>query len=509
MAGGRIRTAGTSFTGVIAIAALAGCAVGPNFTHPKAPSSVKRYTQRPLPKYTAYTLGVSEGVRQKFVLGADLPGQWWALFHSTPLDTLVREAIHANPTLKAARASLRVAKENYLAAQGALFPALSADFQVTRQKTSGALFGQPAATGSIYSLYNARANVTYTLDLFGATRRAIERSKAATTYSRFELEGTYLALTSNVATAAIQAASLQTQISITRRIILAQRKIVDIVRRQLELGGASETQLQQQLAVLAQDQTLLPPLRKNLSQIMHQLAALTGHFPDQMQSLDLNLAAIKLPHDLPVSLPSKLVEQRPDVRIAQALLHEASANIGIAAAKLLPDITLTGDIGSLATHPSDLFSPGGGIWSLSGGLLQPIFEGGTLLHEKRAAVAAYEQAAADYRKTVLAAFENVADALRDLADDAVTLKTQRAAERAARKSYKLAREQYRAGGIDYPTLLQAILGYRQSLVALSRARAARLSDTVALFQALGGGWWNRNDLAGEVDVKGLAAPRSD
>lgn len=507
MADSWVRSAGI-FAAAACIAALAGCAVGPNFKPPRAPN-VKRYTQRPLPKHTAYTPGVAEGTKQKFVVGADLPGQWWSLFHSAALDSLVKKAIHANPTLQAARASLRVAREDYLATEGGLFPSLSADIQVTRQKTSGSLFGQPTTTGDIYTLYNAKANVSYTLDLFGGVRRAIERSEAATTYSRFELEGAYLALTSNVATAAIHAASLRTQILITHRIIAAQRGIVDIVRRQLRLGGASQTELQQQLAVLARDQTLLPPLRKNLAQTMHQLAALTGRFPGQMQSLDLKLEKIKLPHELPISLPSKLIEQRPDVRIAQALLHEASANVGIATANMLPDVTLTADIGSAVTHPGDLFSPGGGIWSLSGGLLQPIFEGGALLHKKRAAVAAYDQAAADYRKTVLAAFENVADALRDLTDDAAALKTQKAAEQAAKYSYKLAREQYQAGGIGYPALLQAILGYRQSLVALSKARAARLSDTVALFQALGGGWWNRNDLAGKGGTNGLTAARSD
>lgn len=508
MADSWIKTVGT-FAVVVCIAALSGCTVGPNFKPPTAPN-VKRYTQRTLPKNTAHTPGVMEGAKQNFVVGANLSGQWWTLFHSTVLDDLVRKAVRANPTLQAARASLQVAREDYLAAEGGLYPSLSANFSVTRQKTSGALFGQPTTPGDIYTLYNAKANVSYTLDLFGAVRRAIERSRASTTYSRFELEAAYLALTSNVVTAAIHAASLRTQISITHRIIAAQREIVGIVRRQLQLGGTSQAQLQQQLAVLAQDETLLPPLRKDLAQTTHQLAALTGRFPDQMHPLDLNLGMIKLPHNLPISLPSNLVKQRPDVRIAQALLHEASANVGIATANMLPDITLTGDIGSAATHPGDLFSPGGGIWSLSGGLLQPIFEGGALLHKKRAAVAAYEQAAADYRKTVLSAFENVADALRDLADDAVDLKSQKAAEQAAMRSYKLARAQYQAGGIGYPTLLQAILGYRQSLIALSKARAARLSDTVALYQALGGGWWNRNDLA-EKDrtTNDLAATRSD
>lgn len=507
MASSSIRSARV-LAAVIGVVALAGCAVGPNFK-PPAPPAVKRYTQHDLPRHTVYTSEVPQGSRQNFVIGAKLPAQWWTLFHSAVLDDLVKTSIHANPTVLAARASLRAAQENYLATEGSLFPSLGANLQVIRQKTSGALFGQPTASGGIYTLYNAKASVSYTLDLFGATRREIERSRAITTYNRFELEGAYLVLTSNVATAAIQAASLRSQISITHKIIAAQRKIVDIVHRQLLIGGASQTQLQQQLAVLAQDQTLLPPLRKKLAQTMHQLAALTGRFPDQMHSLALTLRAIKLPRNLPVSVPSKLVEQRPDIRIAQALLHEASANVGIATANMLPEITLTGDIGSVATHPSDLLSPGGGIWSLSGGLLQPIFEGGALLHKKRAAVAAYDQAAADYRETVLTAFQNVADALRNLADDAVALRRQRAAEQAAKYSYKLAREQYQAGGIDYPTLLQAILGYRQSRIALSKARAARLSDTVALFQALGGGWWDRNDAAGEDGGNTLATTRPD
>ena len=470
---------------------LVGCTVGPNFTRPATPR-IKHYTQTPLPKQTVSVAGIGEGAAQHFVAGGAIPRQWWKLFHSRSLNALVDSALKANPTLQSAQASLREARENYLASTGSLYPALGANFQGTRQKTSGALFGRPNEPHSIYTLYNAQANVSYTLDLFGGTRRQIEQNRAAVDYSRFQLEGTYLSLSTNVVTAAIQVASLRTQLAVTHSIVDAQLNIVDIVRRQLRLGGASEAQLQQQLAQLAQDRAQLPPLRKKLAQTEHELAVLTGHFPSQVHPLTVNLNEIHLPRRLPVSVPSHLVQQRPDVRAAEAQLHEASAAIGVATANMLPQITLSGDVGSLATRASNLFSPGGGIWTITGGLLQPIFQGGALVHKRRAAVAAYDRAAADYRETVLLAFENVADVLRNLTDDAEALQAQQGAERAARRSYDIALRQYQAGGIGYPTLLQAVLTYQQSRVALAQARAARLSDTAALFEALGGGWWNRN-----------------
>lgn len=473
---------------------VSGCMVGPDFTRPAAPK-LSSYTQRPLPGATASAAGIAGGNSQEFQVGADIPAQWWALFHCPELNQLIVDALQENPNLQAAQAALREARENYQASFGSLYPTLNGSFTANRQKISGAQFGQPGAGGNIYTLYNAQAQVSYNLDLFGGTRRQIEQSRAAVGYQHFQLEGAYLTLTSNVVTTVVQIASLHTQIAAIRDITDAQQKIVDIVRNQFKFGGASQIQLQQQLSQLAQVQTQLPPLRKALAQQQHQLAVLTGRFPSQLTPVNINLDQLTLPGTLPVSLPSKLVEQRPDIRAAQAQLHEASAAIGVATANQLPQITISGDIGSIATHVGDLFSPGGGIWSLAGGLTQPIFDSNELLHKKRAAVAAYDQAAAQYRSTVLTAFQNVADSLRALDDDADSLKVQLAAEQAAKKSYDIEQKQLKAGGISYPTLLQAELSYQQSRVALVQAQAARFADTAALFQSLGGGWWNRKDVA--------------
>ncbi len=482
----------STFAAAGAVVLVSGCMVGPDFTRPSAPAA-KTYTHGPLPTSTAAATGVAGGDSQHFEIGADIPSQWWTLFRSPQLNQLIVDALQANPDLEAAKASLRVAQENYLASFGGLYPAFNGSFTANRQKISGAQFGQPGGGGSIYTLYNAQAQVSYTLDLFGGTRRQIEQNRAGVDYQRFQLEGAYLTLTSNVVTTVVQIASLHAQIAAIRDITGAQQQIVDIVRNQFKFGGVSQIQLQQQLAQLAQVQTQLPPLRKALAQQQHQLAALTGHFPSQLKPLTIDLDHLTLPGTLPVSLPSKLVEQRPDVRAAQAQLHEASAAIGVATANQLPQITISGDIGFIATHIGDLFSPGGGVWSIAGGLTQSIFDGNELLHKKRAAVAAYDQAAAQYRGTVLTAFQNVADSLRALDIDADGLKAQLAAEQAARKSYEISQKQLKLGGINYPTLLQSELSYQQSRTALAQAQAARYSDTAALFQALGGGWWNRSD----------------
>ncbi|MDE2148361.1 MAG: efflux transporter outer membrane subunit [Gammaproteobacteria bacterium] len=479
---------------------LSGCAVGPDFKRPPAPP-VDRYTRQPLPAATAST-AIAGGAAQRFAPGADIPGQWWALYHSAPLNALIDDALRANPSLQAAQAALRQAREVYLASVGNLFPSFDGNFRATRQKTSGSLFAAPGSNGVIFSLYNVQAQVSYTVDLFGGVRRQIEENRATVDFQRFQFEASYLTLTSNVVTAAVRAAAVQAQIEAAEEVVAARRRILDSVQRQLEAGGASQAEVQQQLAQLAQAQAALPPLRTQKAQLEHQLAALTGRFPSQMSPLQLTLDQLTLPQQLPLSLPSKLVEQRPDVRAAEAQLHRASAAVGVATANLLPQFTITGFLGSVATHFGDLLSPGGGIWNLSGGVLIPFFHGGTLLHQKRAAVAAFEQAAAQYRSTVLNAFQNVADALRALTDDADALQAQHDAERAAKRSQDIAEQQYAAGAISYPVLLQAELTYQQTRSALALAQGARFADTAALFQALGGGWWNR----GDGDLAETAAP---
>jgi len=473
---------------------LAACAVGPDFHRPAAPQ-VDGYTpETPAnPEATADTNG---GAGQRFDTNQDLPGEWWTLFHSPPLDQLMQRALKANPDLDAAQAALRQARENVYAGEGALFPTASASFQPERERLSGAEFGAPKQSPT-FSLVTGQLSVSYAPDVFGGTRRQIESLRAQAEYQRFELEATYLTLTSNIVVAAVNEASLRGQIAATEEIIKAEADQLDVVRQQLAAGGASRADLLSQQATLAQSRATLPPLRKQLAQQRDQLTALTGSFPSQELDASFDLADLTLPVDLPLSLPSQLVEQRPDVRAAEAQFHAASANLGVAIANQLPQFNIGATLGTTAEGFTNLFTPASGVWSILGGITQTLFDAGTLLHKKRAAAAALEQAAAQYRSTVIKAFQNVADALRALQYDADTLHEQAAAEQAASDSLALARVQYQAGAISYLTLLNADRTWQQARISLVQAQAARFADTAALFQALGGGWWHRTDVAAD------------
>jgi NodT family efflux transporter outer membrane factor (OMF) lipoprotein len=475
----------------LSLLALSACAVGPDFAPPPAPPG-SGYTPETQPVTTA-AVDIAGGAAQKFDLGRDIPGEWWKVFHSQELDSLIAEALQANPSLQAAQAALWQAKENLYAQEGKLLPTVDANASATRQQFSPATFGEPGAP-SIFNLYQATVNVAYAPDVFGGQRRQIEATEALAEYQRFELEATYLTLTSNVVTAAVQEASLRGQIEATRDIIKAETDQLDVVRHQFDIGAAARTDVLTQQSEVATAQATLPPLQKQLEQQRHVLLALIGRFPNEAGRDHLTLAALRLPTALPVSLPSQLVEQRPDVRAAAAQLHQASAQIGVAIANRLPQFNLTGDYGSAALTTATLFTPSAMIWSAAASGTQPLFHGFTLLHQQRAAEAGYDMAQAQYRNTVLAAFQNVADALRALQLDAATLKAQRAALRAASDTLDLARGQYRLGAITYVILLTAQRSYQQARLAVVQAQAARYADTAALFQALGGGWWNRADV---------------
>lgn len=488
----RCRTASHLLAATAALALLAGCAVGPDFLRPAAPD-VKGYTAEPLPAETAHA-AVHGGAAQHFVSGEDIPGQWWRLFHSPPLDKLITEALTANPDIAAAQASLRQAKETLAAGEGAFFPQVNSSLGIEREKSSSASFGIAGLT-SLFSVSTASVNVSYPIDIFGGTRRQVESLEAQAEYQRFQLEAAYLTLTSNVVTTAVQEASLRAQIAATQDIIQAENQQLDVLQRQFQLGGIAKAAVLAQQATLAAARANLPPLEKQLAQARNALSALAGRLPSDEPAARFDLASIQLPQDLPVSLPSKLVEQRPDVRAAEAQLHSASAQIGVATANMLPQITLTGSYGSTAVPPGNLFSGGTGVWSVAAGLAQPIFHGGELLHQKRAAVAAFDKAAAQYRSTVLTAFQSVADTLRALESDANALNAQLVADRSAEDSLNLARQQFRAGGISYLSLLDAERTFQQARINLVTAQANRYADTAALFQALGGGWWHRSDVA--------------
>ncbi len=474
---------------------LAGCAVGPDFM-PLPTPDVNGYTPEPLQTRTA-SANTRGGEAQRFVRDRDLPGQWWTLFHSKALNSLIEKALAANPDLQAAQAALRVARENVYAQQGALFPAVDANFNGIRQKPP---ISDPSSVGigsATFNLFTGQLLISYSPDVFGGTRRSIEALAAQAESQRFALEATYLTLTSNLAGAAVQEASLRGQIAATQSIIKIETDVLDLLRRQRTLGAVADADVVAQEAALAQVEQTLPPLQKQLLQQRDLLAALSGGFPSEKLPERFYLTSLRLPRDLPISLPSTLVAQRPDVQAAQANLHAASAQIGVAIANRLPNITLAGTSGSTAIAIDQLFTPGTGFWSAAGSATQPIFHGGTLLHRELAAKDAYDQAEAQYRSVVIMAFQNVADSLRAIQQDAIALQRAVASERAAAKSLDITRRRMELGDINYLALLNAQQTYQQALITLAQTKASRYADTVALFQALGGGWWNRLDVEPE------------
>jgi NodT family efflux transporter outer membrane factor (OMF) lipoprotein len=472
--------------------ALSGCAVGPNFHTPPAPT-LSRYTPEPLPAATGGA-GTRGGADQTFVQGQDVAGQWWTLFGSPALDDLVARALKANPDLAAAREALRGARENYLAQRGALLPTAGADFAVTHQQASGTPAPPLTSGNNLFTLYTAQLAISYVPDLFGGIRRQTETAKAQAEAQRFETEAAYLTLTNNVVVGAIQEGSLSEQVEATRRMIKAETELLEILRRQKARGQASGLDVANQESALAQAEAMLPPLEKQLAQQHDQMAYLTGRAPSEAPEAPLDLSSLTLPAALPVSLPSKLVEQRPDVRAAEANLHAASAQVGVAIANRLPNVTLTANAGGASTSLSNLFSQGNGFWGVAADVAQPIFEGGTLLHRQKAAEAALAQAKAQYRAAVLAAFQNVADTLQALQADSRALAAAGRAEKSAESALVITRRQLALGQVSGPSVLLAEQAYQQALVGRFQAEGGRYADTVALFQALGGGWWNRKDV---------------
>jgi len=482
-----------------AVLILASCALGPDFKSPAAPAAASggSYTPAPMPPQIASSPGAS-GTAQRFSPGQDIPAHWWQVFHSEELDRLIRASLTRSPNLAAAQAALRQAQETLNAQTGAqLYPRVDGQLGVARE--SAALVSPAAPAGTLLTLYNASVNVSYTLDAFGAARRAIENLSAAVDYQRYQVEATYLTLTANLVTTAIREASLRAQLEATREVLAAQERQLEIVEKQFAAGAIARSPVLAQRTQVAQTRSTLPPLEKSLAQTGHQLSVYAGKLPGESGMPEFHLDSLQLPPELPLSLPSSLVRQRPDIQASEALLHQASAQVGVATANLYPQITLSGNVGSAALRAGDLFGPGSGLWSIAAGLLQPIFNGGALTARRRAAIAAYDQAAAQYQSTVLTAFQNVADALRALDSDAQSLKAQSEAEALARESLDLATRQYQLGAVSYLALLDAQRSHQQSRIGLVQAQAARFADTAALFQALGGGWWNRESLA---DISG-------
>jgi NodT family efflux transporter outer membrane factor (OMF) lipoprotein len=472
--------------------ALSSCMMGPNFHPPKAPETTS-YTESPQPVKTVHIRHAGNaGKSQQFVVGQDIPAAWWELFHSQAINDLVQLGLNNSPNLASAKATLTQAKENVNAQVGStLFPQVTASLGGQRERFNAAALGG-GGSSSIFNLYNATVNVSYTLDVFGSARRGIESLAATVDYERFELDAAYLTLTSNIVTTAVTVASLEAQVKATQDIIRYQQDELTILGKQFKLGGIAGADVLTQEAQVAQTRATLPPLEQSLVQARHALAVLVGSLPGDFQMAPINLDKLVLPARLPVSLPSELVRQRPDIQASEALLHAANAQVGVATANLFPQFTLSGSYGWQSTVPSNLFKSGTNLWSWGGSLLQPIFEGGSLRAKRRGAIAAFEFAEAQYRQTVLQAFQNVADTLRALEHDAEALKAQKDAEISARKSLNITQQQFRLGGVNYISLLTAERSYQVALISRIQAQAARYADTAALFQALGGGWWNVN-----------------
>ncbi len=477
---------------VAALLLAPSCVVGPSFKKP-APPDVGGYTPSPI-STTSETPNVAGGEAQRLVEGKDIPGEWWTVFHSQPLDDLIERALKANPDLKSAQAALLEARENVLAQRGFYYPNVSGSFTATRARSAADLSPILSANIQNYSLYTPQVSVSFVPDVFGLNRRTVESLAAQAQQARFALAAMHITLSSNVAAGAIQEASLRGQIDATQELIKINAEMLNILKQQYTSGYAGQLDVAAQESQLAQVAATLPPLLKQLAQQRDALAAMAGGFPNQDLAEKFDLSILQLPQELPLSLPSKLVEQRPDVLQAEENLHAASAQIGIAIANRFPSFALTADGGSAPTAISKMFSGGNGFWDLTAGITQPIFDAGTLKHRERAAKAAFTQATEQYRSTVLAAFQNVADTLHALEQDADALKAASAAAHAAKVTLDLTTAQVGAGYAGYLALLSAEQAYQQAVINLVQARANRFADTAALFQSLGGGWWNRPDI---------------
>jgi len=469
-----------------AVLVLGGCSVGPDFVRP-APSEGERYTYRPMAPSTV----AADNQVQRFEAGAQIAADWWHLFNSREIDALVKEAIADNPSLQAAQASLRQSQENLRAGYGVFYPQINAGAGATREQFSAANFGQ-GSSSKIFNLYTLNASVSYALDIFGADRRAVEGLSAQVDYQRYTALGAYLALSGNIVNTVVAHAAYVGEIRATEELIALLKDQVHITEVQAQAGTAPYANLLSLQSQLAATEATLPPLRQRLDQADHLLAVLTGHAPGERAAPEIDLADLTLPTDLPVSLPSELVRQRPDILAAEAQLHTASANIGVATAAMFPRFTLSGSFGQLSNSGGTLLQSASNVWSFGADLTAPLFHGGALWHQRKAAMEAYQASLASYRQSVLGGLEQVADSLRALEHDAESVEAQARASDASRQALKLLEANYEAGVASYLQLLVADAQYQQVSIAYVQAHAQRLQDTAALFVALGGGWWNKD-----------------
>jgi NodT family efflux transporter outer membrane factor (OMF) lipoprotein len=504
-----------SSVSLLILAALTGCAVGPDFKRPPAPSA-NGYAPTGLISEATASAPVQAGESQRFNPTADIPFDWWTLFQSPQINSLIQRAFKANPNIESAQAALRQAQQNVVAQQGFFYPTVGASYSPSRNKLAGnyggnspgvqqngdviqagSTTGLPPVSPAYYNFHVAQLSVGYVPDVFGLNRRQVESAEAQTNAQKLQLEATYITLASNVVAAALQEASTRAQLAAMEKIVAINKENLEILRKQLSLGYVSGLEVAAQEASLAQAEQSFVPLQKQLEQTRDLIRVLAGNLPNEEVEEKFELASMHLPQELPLSLPSKIVEQRPDVRAAEEQLHFASAQAGVAVANRLPQFAITGAIGGMADTPGWMFRAGGGFFNLAASVSQSIFDGGTLRAKSRAAEQALIQAGAQYRSTVMTALQNVADTLYTIQSDANALKAAATAAQAAQTTLDLTRKQYQLGYVSYQTQLAAEQNNLQAVINLAQAQTNRLGDTAALYQALGGGWWNRPDAASQ------------
>jgi NodT family efflux transporter outer membrane factor (OMF) lipoprotein len=460
-------------------ALAAGCAVGPDFLRPGAPE-VPRYTEAALERLPA----AGNEVRQRLVAGAEVSGTWWKLFRSPELDRVLDLAVANSPTLEAQQATLRQAREQVTAAAGPLFPQLDVTADASRSK------GRATATGrgTISNSFSIGPIVGYDLDVFGRTRRAVEQADALAEFQRYQLAAAYLALTGNAVGQALTIASIRAQLAAQEDIVALDRRTLELTRLSFEGGRSARADVLSAESQVASDLTQFPALNQQLAVARHALSVLVGRAPAEWSPPDFDLERLALPEELPLAVPSELVRRRPDILAAEAQLHASSAAVGVATANLYPSFDLSASWTRVAAFPSALFDPTSTIWSLGAGLVAPLFHGGELRANRRAAVAAFEADLALYRDTMLQAFGQVADVLRALEHDAELLEAQRNALVSAEASLALIQESFEVGQASLLQVLDAQRLFQQARLGYARARAQRYLDTAQLFAAMGGAW---------------------
>jgi NodT family efflux transporter outer membrane factor (OMF) lipoprotein len=500
---------------ILPLIVIAGCEVGPDFKRPDAPTANGYAPTKAITEATA-SAPVLAGETQRFSTAADIPFDWWTLFQSPQINSLIQRAFKANPSIEAAQAALRQAQEYVTAQQGFFYPTVSASYSPSRTKLAGNMGGNsPGVQGNgnviqtysnppgpppynapvYYNFHVAQLTVGYVPDVFGLNRRQVESAEAQKAAQKLQLEATYITLASNVVAAALQEASIHAQLEAMKRIVAINKETLDLLYTQLKFGDVSGLEVAAQESSLASAEQALTLLQKQMEQTRDLIRALVGNLPNEDVDEQFELSTLHLPQELPLSLPSKIVEQRPDVRAAEEQLHFASAEAGVAIANRLPQFTVTGAIGGMADTPGWMFRTGGGFFNLAASVSQTIFDGGTLRARSRAAEQALLQAGALYRSTVITALQSVADTLYTVQSDANALKASAASAQATQTAFDLTSTQYRLGAINYQTQLAAEQNYQLSVINLVQAQTNRLGDTATLYQALGGGWWNRTDIA--------------